>query len=136
MIDEKQLVDSGFIKQNNFFKHTVNGLYRFLVLWIIKYNGSIHGYSIMKELDNFFETLIAEGALKKSNPSKVYPILRKMEEKELIIGTWEVQDNKNVKYYQITEKGDFLVKYFFKTFLLHEKNPHWNMLFDDLLAEI
>ena len=44
---------------NNFtIKHYVNGMSRFLILWIVKYNGSIHGYGILKELDKFFRFLL------------------------------------------------------------------------------
>ncbi len=57
-----------FVKDNKILKSAVNGLYRFLVMWIIKYHKSIHGYAIMKELDRFFENLIDEGVIKKSNP--------------------------------------------------------------------
>ena len=76
MSENKQDNYVDFIKGNKIVKSTVNGLYRFLVLWIIKYNKSIHGYGIMKELDKFFENLIDEGVIKKSNPSKIYPILK------------------------------------------------------------
>lgn len=124
-----------FIKGNKIVKSTVNGLYRFLVLWIIKYNKSIHGYGIMKELDKFFEHLIDEGVIKKSNPSKIYPILKQMEEYELIIGEEVNQDDKNVIFYQITEKGVFFLDYIFKRFVLHEMNPQWKLIYDDLMSQ-
>ena len=123
-----------FIKGNKIVKSTVNGLYRFLVLWIIKYNKSIHGYGIMKELDKFFEHLIEEGVIKKSNPSKIYPILKQMEEYELITGEEVDQDDKKVTFYQITEKGEFFLDYIFKRFVLHEMNPQWKLIYDDLMS--
>lgn len=126
---------SSFIKNNKILKSTVNGLYRFLVLWIIKYNGNIHGYGIMKELDKFFENLIKEGALKKSNPSKIYPILKQMEEFDLIYGEIEYQDDKKITYYQITEKGEFFIKYIFERFMLYENNPQWKLIYFDLNSE-
>ena len=89
--DDYELEES--IKHNRIVKHSVNGLSRFLILWIIKYNGSIHGYAIMKELDKFFFNLIEEGVLKPSNSSKIYPILRNMEEHGTIIGKWHQQEN-------------------------------------------
>ncbi len=134
MSENKQDNYVDFIKGNKIVKSTVNGLYRFLVLWIIKYNKSIHGYGIMKELDKFFENLIDEGVIKKSNPSKIYPILKQMEEYELITGEEVAQDDKKVTFYQITEKGVFFLDYIFKRFILHEMNPQWKLIYDDLMS--
>ncbi|WP_295603311.1 PadR family transcriptional regulator [uncultured Methanobrevibacter sp.] len=134
MSAQKQNDYTSFIKNNNILKSAVNGLYRFLVLWIIKYNKSIHGYGIMKELDKFFKNLIEEGVLKKTNPSKIYPILRQMEEFELITGTVKMQDEKKVTYYEITDKGEFFIDYIFERFILHEKNAQWKLIYDDLVS--
>ena len=135
MSAQKQNDYTSFIKNNNILKSAVNGLYRFLVLWIIKYNKSIHGYGIMKELDKFFKNLIEEGVLKKTNPSKIYPILRQMEEFELITGTVKMQDEKKVTYYEITDKGEFFIDYIFDRFILHEKNAQWKLIYDDLVSD-
>ena len=67
MGNNKQNNYLSFIKENKILKSTVNGIYRFLVLWIIKYHGPIHGYAILKELEKFFETLISQGVLKKTS---------------------------------------------------------------------
>lgn len=135
MSAQKQNDYTSFIKNNNILKSAVNGLYRFLVLWIIKYNKSIHGYGIMKELDKFFKNLIEEGVLKKTNPSKIYPILRQMEDFELITGTVKMQDEKKVTYYEITDKGEFFIDYIFERFILHEKNSQWKLIYDDLVSD-
>ena len=135
MSAQKQNDYSSFVKNNTILKSAVNGLYRFLVLWIIKYNKSIHGYGIMKELDKFFKNLIEEGVLKKTNPSKIYPILRQMEEFELITGTVKMQDEKKVTYYEITDKGEFFIDYIFERFILHEKNSQWILIYDDLVSD-
>lgn len=135
MPDNKQNNYYNFIKNNKILKSTVNGLYRFLVLWIIKYNKEIHGYGIMKELDKFFENLIEEGALKKSNPSKIYPILKQMEDFNLISGEIISQNDKKITYYQITEKGEYFLDYIFSRFMLHEKNSQWKLIYDDLISE-
>ena len=42
--------DLDFIKKDKIVQHTVNGISRFLILWIIKSSGSIHGYGVMKFL--------------------------------------------------------------------------------------
>ncbi len=41
------------ITNNNIIKHYVMGMSRFLILWVVKYKGPIHGYAILKELDAF-----------------------------------------------------------------------------------
>jgi len=130
-IDKTKIEDS--LKKNRIVKHGVNGLSRFLILWIIKYNKSIHGYAIMKELDKFFFQLIEDGVLKPSNSSKIYPILRKMEENGTIIGKWHKQENQKVKYYSITEHGLQIFYYFVnkKEYML--KNEQWILLFKDII---
>jgi DNA-binding PadR family transcriptional regulator len=90
-------------------KQFITGLSRLLILWIINKN-RIHGYGIMKCLDNFFEEFIENGILSKSSPSKIYPILHKMEEKEIIFGEWDLNNNKKVKFYTITPKGKLLLQ--------------------------
>ena len=92
-------------------KPITNGLTRLLIFWIIKERGPIHGYGIMKELDIFFETPINKGWQKKASSSKIYPILKKMEEKELINGEWKTQNNKQVIFYRITEKGEKILNH-------------------------
>lgn len=134
MADTKQNNYTEFIKNNKIVKSTVNGLYRFLVLWVIKYNDEIHGYGIMKELDKFFEHLIDEGVMKKSNPSKIYPILKQMEDDELVTFRFITLNDKSIKFYQITEKGEFFLSYIFNRFILHEKNPQWKIIYDDLMG--
>lgn len=122
---------SEFIKKNKILKHSVNGLSRFLILWIIRYNKNIHGYSVKKELDKFFKSSIEEGVLKKSSSSKIYSILNQMEDSELIISKLEIHDNKKVKYYSITEKGDYLLNYLFKRYMGVYQNPQWKLLLED-----
>lgn len=128
--------DSGFFKENKkMIQYAVNGFSRVLILWIIKYNKSIHGYAIMKELDKFFTTLIDEGIIKKSSSSKVYPILKSMEDTEIIEGIWKTQENKKVKYYSITDKGLLLLNEIRKKHLSISKYPQWNLFFNDFYLE-
>lgn len=129
--DDYELEES--IKHNRIVKHSVNGLSRFLILWIIKYNGSIHGYAIMKELDKFFFNLIEEGVLKPSNSSKIYPILRNMEEHGTIIGKWHQQENQRVKYYSITDHGLQVLNYFVDKTDYFLRNNQWKLLLSDIL---
>ena len=57
-----------------------------------------------------------------------------MEEYELITGEEVAQDDKKVTFYQITEKGVFFLDYIFKRFILHEMNPQWKLIYDDLMS--
>ena len=87
-----------------FLKHFSNGVIHKLILWIIS-KESIHGYGIMKKLEEFFSFDGADCEIKISS-SKIYPILSKMEDNGLIIGEWKTnENNKRVKYYSITEEG-------------------------------
>ncbi len=126
-------IDPEFVKKDKIVQHTVNGISRFLILWIIKNSGPIHGYGIMRELDTFFESLIESGTLKKSIPSKIYPILKNMEENELILCDIKIQDNKQVKFYTITDKGEFLLEYIRNSYVNIRKSNKGALFFNDFL---
>lgn len=124
-----------YYKENKVLQYTVNGIYRFLILWIIKHNPKIHGYAIMKEMDNFFDSLINEGSLNKSNPSKIYPILSKMEDEDLIKHSFEINDKKEIKIYEITPKGDFLLEFIREKYIKIKKTPEGNLFFEEFLNQ-
>ena len=63
-----------------FFKNFSNGITHNLILWIIS-KESIHGYGIMKKLDEFFNFEDSECEIN-INSSKVYPILSKWRKKD------------------------------------------------------
>ena len=65
-------LNSDFIKKDKIIQYTVNGISRFLMLWIIMENGPIHGYRIIKLLNTFFENLIDVGSLRKIIPQVRY----------------------------------------------------------------
>ena len=87
----------------------------------------------MKELDVFFETPIAKGWQKKSSSSKIYPILRKMEDKDVIKGEWETQNNKQVKFYTITENGEKILDHVKSIWGEFKMNPNWIEFIKDML---
>lgn len=122
-----------FIRKNKMVQQTVNGISRFLILWVIMNNGPIHGYELMGLLNNFFSELIDAGSIRKSSPSRVYPMLNKMEESKLILGTWHQNDNKKVKYYEITEEGENLLYYIRDKYLLIKKSSQGALFFNDFL---
>ena len=61
-------------------KHFSNGIIHNLILWIIS-KESIHGYGIMKKLEEFSIFQEANKCDIKVNSSKIYPILSKMEKR-------------------------------------------------------
>jgi DNA-binding PadR family transcriptional regulator len=125
--------DYSKIINNNFvIKSYVNGMSRFLILWIIKYNGLIHGYGILKELDKFFTTFIDEKSLKQSNPSNIYPILNKMEDEGLIASEFKIKNNRQMKYFKITDDGEYVLNYIYSKFDVIHNNPQWKSLFEDM----
>ena len=123
---------SEVVSNNTVIKSYVKGMSRFLILWIIRYNKLIHGYGILKELDKFFMILIEEGSLKKSNPSNIYPILNRMEESGLITSEFRMKNNKQLKFFSITEDGEYLLEYLYSRFDLIHNNPQWRLLFGDM----
>lgn len=120
------------IVNNSITKHYVNGMSRFLILWIIKFKGPIHGYAILKELDSFFLTLIEEKSLKKSNPSNIYPILNRMEELDLISSECVIKNNKKLKFFKITDDGEHVLNYMWSRFNIIHANSQWNSLFETM----
>lgn len=113
------------------FKNFSNGIIHNLILWIIS-KESIHGYGIMKKLEEFFNFNDSKCDIN-VNSSKIYPILSKMEKRGFIVGKWNInENNKRVKYYSITEEGqDFL-----KDIQTHMNNvltnPSWIAFFSDM----
>lgn len=111
-------------------KHFSNGLTHNLILWIIS-KESIHGYGIMKRLDEFFD-FSNENCELKATSSKVYPILRKMEDKGLIRGEWQIVNNKRVKFYSITEDGEIVLNYIKSNMKRVLENPSWLDYLEDM----
>lgn len=113
------------------FKNFSNGIIHNLILWIIS-KESIHGYGIMKKLEQFFNFNDSKCDIN-VNSSKIYPILSKMEKGGFIVGEWNInENNKRVKYYSITEDGqDFL-----NDIQIHMNNvlanPSWIAFFSDM----
>ena len=110
-----------------------NGVTHNLILWIIS-KEPIHGYGIMKKLDEFFE-FTNDNCELKSSSSKVYPILRKMEDNGLIIGEWKTVNNKRVKYYSITEDGEIVLNHIRNNMEHVLENPNWLDFIEDMAGK-
>ena len=112
-------------------KYFSNGVTHKLILWIIS-KESIHGYGIMKKLDEFFNFENSNCELN-FNSSKIYPILSKMEDSGLIVGEWKVnENNKRVKYYSITDEGIELLNQIQNSLNSLLDNPYWLAFFEDM----
>ena len=118
-------------ENKNISKHVIIGLTRFILIWRIS-KGKIHGYGLMKCIDEFFEEEIELGIVNKANPSRIYPILKKLENAELIKGDWELQNNKNIKVYTITQKGELFIKTMKEKINTLTKKPNWEELINDI----
>jgi len=60
-----------------------------------------YGYSLKKSLlDRNFEI----------EESTLYPMLRRLEKQGLISSTWEIEENRPRKYYQLNNEGKSLLK--------------------------
>ncbi len=55
-----------------------------------------YGYEIVKELQEKDFTI---------EENTLYPLLRRLEEKELLSSEWRVEENKPRKYYYVSKKG-------------------------------
>lgn len=61
--------------------------------------GPMHGYGIVRQIKG-------ESDLLKVGESQLYPVLRRLEERGWITGSWEVQDGRPArKVYALTEEG-------------------------------
>lgn len=114
--------------KNQLLKHFTNGFAHNLILWIIS-KERIHGYGIMKKLDEFF----GSDEDFKNTSSKIYPLLRKMEQNGLVKGKWGInENNKRVKYYTITEDGLTVLYLCSEKLDKFQSNPHWLEFMNDM----
>jgi len=58
-----------------------------------------YGNRLIEEIEG-----ITEGAIS-ANPNTIYPLLRELESRKLIEGTWEHPDRRSRRYYALTEAG-------------------------------
>ena len=108
MVNQK-LVDESetrlLFKQNKIItKNISNGIIRSLIAWNLT-KQDLHGYALMKKIDEFFEPQIKAGLINKISNSKVYPILAQMEKEGLLESYNGMNNNNEVKFYKLTPKG-------------------------------
>ena len=80
-------------------KKTLDGNVETLLLAILQ-NGPSYGYQIVQDLNE------QAAGLLKMGEGTVYPVLHRLEERELITATWRDGDTgRKRKYYRLTSKG-------------------------------
>ncbi len=80
-------------------KQTLDGNVETLLLAILE-SGPSYGYAITKDLEKK-----AQGILKLGEGT-IYPVLHRLEDKELIVAKWvEAENSRPRKYYRLTPKG-------------------------------
>lgn len=70
-----------------------------LILHLIKQQ-SDHGYGLMQRIDAICGDLVAV------NTNKIYPLLRRLEERGFIEGEWEHPEKRSRRLYAITKAGE------------------------------
>ncbi len=120
-----------YLKEKNIFTKSVsNAFLTVLVLWFLT-KRDYHGYSLMKKIDEFFDVQINIGLTRKTQANKIYPLLKKLEENDLIESYDGTHKKKKVKLYKLTEDG--LKLHNFNKFISNQnsKNELWNEFYSD-----
>jgi DNA-binding PadR family transcriptional regulator len=87
----------------NWLKEAQKGYIRMGILILLNKKPS-HGYEIMKEINTRTKGFWQPTA------GGVYPILRDLENSGYIEGQWQIQKNRRLKVYKITESGELILK--------------------------
>jgi DNA-binding PadR family transcriptional regulator len=87
----------------NWLKEAQKGYIRIGVLILLNKKPS-HGYEIMKEINKRTK------GFWQPTSGGVYPILRNLEKSGYIKGKWQIQKNRKLKVYKITESGELILK--------------------------
>jgi len=87
----------------SWLKEAQKGYIRIGVLILLSKKPS-HGYEIMKQINNRTKGFWQPTA------GGVYPVLRDLEKSAYIKGEWQIQKNRKVKVYMITESGKLILR--------------------------
>ena len=80
-------------------KQTLDGNVETLLLAVLE-SGPSYGYAIVQELNERAKGLISLGE------GTIYPVLHRLEDKKLIVGSWRLAKNhRRRKYYRLAPKG-------------------------------
>jgi len=79
----------------------LQGLHRPIILWLLR-QSPLHGYGLIKELSRLTGRNL--------KPSLIYEFLHGLEENDLVESVWIRHGGRGRRYYQLTKKGEALLK--------------------------
>jgi len=123
------LKDKGIV-----FKGVSKAFSSFLVLWFLS-KQDMHGYLLMKKIDEFFSPQIDIGLMKSTKANKIYPLLKNMKNQGLIESYAGVNKKKEVKIYRLTPEGKHVYELIVDEFSHNRKREIWKELMNDLNLE-
>lgn len=71
-----------------------------IILWFLN-KKRLYGNAIINKINNFYPSKDR----KITGSSRIYPMLHDLEDRGLIVGSWETRGRQRIKYYEITDKG-------------------------------
>jgi len=74
-------------------------LFPLLALHLIRRRPT-YGNSLIEQIEEMTQGVIAV------NPNTMYPLLRDLEQREMIVGRWEHPDRRSRRFYEITQDGE------------------------------
>lgn len=113
------------------FKGASKAFTTFLVLWFLS-KEDMHGYIIMKKIDEFFEPQIEHGLMKETKANKIYPLLKTLKENKLIESYKGIHNKKEVKIYRLTNEGKKFLTIIKNNYTLNFKRDIWLEFINDL----
>ena len=116
------------------FKGASKAFSIFLILLFLS-KRDMHGYLLMKRIDEFFTPQIEMGLMKSTKANKIYPLLKTMKEEGLIESYAGVHKKKEVKKYRLSEEGRYIFELIKKEFIFNRQRIIWKELFNDLKIE-
>lgn len=118
-----------------FVKGTSKAFTIFLVLWYLS-KKDMHGYLIMKKIDEFFLPQIEVGLMKETKANKIYPLLKSLTEFKLIEFYSGIHKKKEVKIYRLTEEGQKTLNLIKTSYKQNTNRKIWKEFFNDLNEDI
>lgn len=113
------------------FKGSSRAFSTFLILWLLSKN-DMHGYKIIKKIDEIFKPQIEHELMKPTKPSVIYPLLKTMEKNTLIDSYEGLNSLKKVRIYRLTPEGKQILSIIKKDFKDNIKRSIWRELISDL----
>ena len=112
MISDEDISDESCDFDEKLLKRSTKGMLKrkmiaMVVLWLINKERT-YGYDLIKKLNEGTNPHNSKKYQIGSN--RVYPILKYLERKKLVEGTWEMEGKRKIKYYETTDRGKLALK--------------------------